>query len=164
MKLDLFETHDRYQSFTQKKDFDIGECCQNLIDQRPFGSYPFYIFAHPRTDDNGVDKRVIWQPRLTRPVPQTNSMLFKGYPGSDVVKIIWMIPDRALWPEYESGKITANETIMNSIRDFQFNREILERNEPDDLTDEKINEIYKEMSRDINHINRMKGVKKRVIG
>jgi hypothetical protein len=89
---------------------------------------------------------VIWQPRLTRPTPQTNSYLFKAYPGSDVVKVIWMIPDRAMWSQYEKGKVTANETIMQSINDFENNRELLARKEPDDLQDWEIDSIYRELS------------------
>lgn len=160
MKLNLFETHDRYETFTKKNDFQIGACCQNLIDQRPFGIHPFYIFAHPRTDDDGVTKRLIWQPRLTRPKPQTNSMLFKGYPGSDIIKVIWMIPAREMWGQYEEGKVTANKTVCDSIRAFQFDRASLERNEDDDLPDEKIHEIYKDLSRDANHIKRMNKIAK----
>ena len=66
MKLNRLETHDRYQHLT-KQSFDIAECCQDLINQRPFGDHPFYIFAHPRTEEDGVTKRLIWQPRLTKP-------------------------------------------------------------------------------------------------
>jgi hypothetical protein len=174
MKLNRLETHDRYKHFTGQ-DFDIGACCQNLIDQRPFGQHPFYIFTHARTIDlderiaifnldlqrsltdptyirlyhrleNVPEKKVIWQPRLTRPTPQTNSYLFKAYPGSDVVKVIWMIPDRAMWSQYEKGKVTANETIMQSINDFENNRELLARKEPDDLQDWEIDSIYRELS------------------
>jgi hypothetical protein len=163
MKLNLHETHDRYESFTKKNDFDIGECCQDLINKRPFGHHAFYIFAHPRTDDDGVTKRLIWQPRLTRPTPQTNSMLFKAYPGTDLIKVIWVIPDRILWSQYEDGKVTANKTICDSIRDFQFDRQKLERNEDDDLSDEKIDNIYKSLARDANHVRRMKGIKNRII-
>jgi hypothetical protein len=149
VKLNRLETHDRYEHFT-KQDFDIGACCQNLIDQRPFGEHAFYIFAHPRTNDDGVTKRLIWQPRLTRPTPQTNSMLFKAYPGSDTVKIIWMIPDRALWKQYEKGNITDNDTVRQSIHDFTHNRELLSRKEPDDLEDWQIDNIYRSISNDAN--------------
>ena len=146
MKLNLFETHDRFQHFTNQN-FDISECCQNLINQRPFGDHPFYIFAHPRTDDDAVTKRLIWQPRLTRPVPQTNSMLFKAYPGKDLVKVIWMIPDRALWVNYcTKGNVCYNETIAQSISDFRYNREYLAKKESDDLEDWKIDAIYREIS------------------
>lgn len=145
MKLNRLETHDRYEHFT-KQSFDIAACCQDLINQRPFGSNPFYIFAHARTDDDGVTKRLIWQPRLTKPKAQTNSMLFKAYPGSDIIKVIWMIPTRELWEQYQKGKLTENKTISESIHDFQHNRKKLEQPEEDDLPDEKIDAIYQEIS------------------
>jgi hypothetical protein len=146
MKLNRLETHDRYQHFT-KQQFDISECCQNLINQRPFGNHPFYIFAHARTDDDGVTKRLIWQPRLTKPKAQTNSMLFKAYPGTDILKVIWMIPDRALWKQYGKGLVTENKTVIDSIYAFEHNREELERKESDDLTDIQIDQIYKDLSK-----------------
>lgn len=145
MKLNPLEVHDRLKHFT-KQDFNISECCQNLIDQRPFGSYPFYIFAHTRTDEDGVTKRLIWQPRLTKPTAQTNSMLFKAYPGSDTIKVIWMIPDRAMWKQYMIGFMTENKTVLDSIYAFENNRQQLERSEPDDFDDAKINDIYKEIA------------------
>jgi hypothetical protein len=145
MKVDILDAHDRLEHFT-KQSFDIGECCQNLIDQRPFGNHAFYIFAHARTDDDGVTKRLIWQPRLTRPKAQTNSMLFKGYPGTDLIKVIWMIPARELWDNFKKGMLTQNETISDSIHDFQYNRDRLEAKEPDDLSDAEVDSIYKEIS------------------
>ena len=144
MILNFLETHDRYQEFT-KKQMDIGECCQDLIDQRPFGSHPFYIFAHARTEDDGVTKRLIWQPRLTKPKAQTNSMLFKVYPGSDNVKVIWMIPARELWGNYNKGLIMENKTVRDSIHDFAMNRDQLEAKEDDDLDDATIDKIYEEI-------------------
>jgi hypothetical protein len=145
MKVNILDAHDRYKYFT-KQQFDIAECCQNLINQRPFGNHPFYIFAHARTDDDGVTKRLIWQPRLTKPKAQTNSMLFKAYPGSDVIKVIWMIPARELWEQFEKGKMTENKTVWESIYNFQHHRDKLEAQEEDDLSDEKIDAIYKEIS------------------
>jgi hypothetical protein len=145
IKLDRFETHDRFKSFT-KQNGDIGECCQDLINQRPFGNHAFYIFAHARTDDMGSGKRIIWQPRLTRPLVQTNSMLFKGYVGSDIIKIIWIIPARELWEQYKKGNITANEQIWNDIQTFEYNRKDFDKPEDDDLNDEQVNAIYKELS------------------
>jgi hypothetical protein len=141
LKIDRLDAHDRLVHFT-KQSFDIAECCQNLINQRPFGEHPFYIFAHARTDDDGFTKRLIWQPRLTKPKSQTNSMLFKAYPGSDVIKVIWMIPARELWEQFEKGKLTENKTVWESIQAFQHNRKALEEPEVDDLTDEQIDAIY----------------------
>lgn len=155
MKIERLETHDRYQHFT-KQNFSISECCQDLINKRPFGENAFYIFAHARTDEDGVTKRLIWQPRLTKPKAQTNSMLFKAFPGSDMVKVIWMIPSRELWDQYTIGKLLENKTVCDSIHDFQFNREELERNDPDDLSDEHVDAIYKEISMQSKHDKHMK--------
>lgn len=144
--INRLEAHDRLQQFT-KQSFDIGQTCQSIINSRPFGDYPFYIFAHARTqDDDPGTKRLIWQPRLTKPKAQTNSMLFKADPKTDIIKIIWMIPERSMWPMYEKGKLTENEIIATSIYDFQHNRKRMEEKDPDDLADEVIDKIYREMS------------------
>ena len=145
MKIHHLDAHDRYEHFT-KQNFDIGECCQDLIDQRPFGDHPFYIFAHTRTDEDGVTKRLIWQPRLTKPSAQTNSMLFKAYPGTDVVKVIWMIPAQEMWGQFKRGLLTQNQTVIESIEAYKHNRERLEAKEDDDLSEEAIDAIYKEIS------------------
>jgi hypothetical protein len=145
MKINRLETHDRLQHFT-KQSFDISECCQNLINQRPFGDHPFYIFAHARTDDDGVTKRLIWQPRLTKPKAQSNSMLFKAYPGTDQIKVIWMIPAEELWEQYQTGKMTHNQTVLESIFAYVGQRNRLEAPEDDDLSEEQIDSIYRQIS------------------
>lgn len=144
-KLNRLETHDRFQHFSNQS-FDISECCQDLINKRPFGEHPFYIFAHARTADDGVTKRMIWQPRLTKPKAQTNSMLFKAYPGTDKIKIMWMIPARELWDQFTKGKMLQNETICNSIHDFLYHRDRLEKREDDDMSEDAINAIYTQIS------------------
>lgn len=145
MKIDIHDAHDRLKHLT-KQSFSIADCCQDLISQRPFGDYPFYIFAHARTEENGATKRLIWQPRLTKPKAQTNSMLFKAYPGTDIIKVIWMIPARELWGQYEPGKLTENKTVAESVYDFVNHREKLEASEDDDLSDDKIDAIYRDIS------------------
>lgn len=148
MKINRLETHDRFQHFT-KQQFDIGECCTEVIKNRPeeFGNRPFYIFAHPRTDDDGITQRLIWQPRLTRPKPQTNSMLFKAHPPGDVLKVIWIIPKRELWSNYAKGMMCENKTISDSINDFRHNRKKLEKADPEDLDDKAVESIYREIAR-----------------
>ena len=164
MKINRLDAHDRFEYFT-KQSFDISACCQNLINQRPFGDHAFYIFAHTRTF--GIDERyrlllsgqyaslaevpektLIWQPRLTKPKAQSNSMLFKAYPGSDVIKVIWMLPAEELWDQFIKGKMMENKTICDSIHDFKKNRQKLEEREEDELTNKQIDAIYKEISRD----------------
>jgi|HubBroStandDraft_6_1064221.scaffolds.fasta_scaffold1041725_2 hypothetical protein len=155
MKLDRLETHDRLLHFT-KQQFDIGECCTEVIKNRPaeFGNRPFYIFAHTRTDDDGTTQRLIWQPRLTRPKPQTNSMLFKAYPPGDTIKVIWIIPKRELWSNYHKGMMCENKTISDSIYDFQHNRKKLDQADPEDLDDKAANAIYVEIARNAKQIKK----------
>lgn len=151
MKIQRLETHDRLQHFVKKDSeqaITIGVCVQDIINQRPFGNHPFYIFSHTRTDDDGVTKRLIHQPRLTKPKAQTNSMLFRAYPGSDKVKIIWMIPAREMWKQYKKGNITEDKKVAWSIHLFENNRILLEAKEPDDMTDEQIDAIYRELSQE----------------
>ena len=156
MILNFNETHDRLQEFT-KKSFDIGECCQDLINQRPFGNRPFYIFAHPRTaDDNPGVKRIIWQPRLLKPSAQTNSMLFKGYPGTDIIETIWMIPARELWGQFTIGKMTQNKTICESIHDFIHNKKKLEAPEKNDPTESEASAIYQSIANQARFDKQMK--------
>ena len=168
MKITRLETHDRYEHFT-KQDFDIGKCCQDLIDKRPFGNNAFYIFAHTRTDEDGTTKRLIWQPRLSKPTAQTNSMLFKAYPGTDSIKVIWMIPAREMWDQYRSGNITESHIVSKSIESFKHLKQIeylksigelpldhfeyneLEEKEKDDLNDEQIDQIYRDLSLQAKH-------------
>ena len=147
MKINLLDAHDRLGHF-QKQGLNISECCQDLINQRPFGDVPFYIFAHARTEDDGVTKRLIWQPRLTKPKAQTNSMLFKAYPKTDLIKIIWMIPARELWDQFQKGKLTESKIVTESIAAFSADRTKLEAKEEDDLTDEEIDQIYREISKE----------------
>ncbi len=147
MKIKKLDAHDRFTHFTKQTN-DIGQCCQDLIDQRPFGEHAFYIFAHARTEDNDVSKkRIVWQPRLTKPKAQSNSMLFKAYPGSDNIKIIWMLPAPELWEQYKKGLLTENETISNSIYAYETNREGLEARESDDLKDSEIDAVYRQIAR-----------------
>lgn len=94
--------------------------------------------------------RMIWQPRLTKPKAQTNSMLFKAYPGTDAVKVIWIIPERELWGQYQKGNVTQSEIVMESIHKFQNDRESLEAPEDDDSSDSEIDGIYKDISLDAN--------------
>jgi hypothetical protein len=145
MKLNFLETHDRLLHFKKQSD-DISECVKNLVEKKPFGEHNFYIFAHVRTDDDGHTKRLIWQPRLTKPKAQTNSMLFKAYLGTDTVKTVWMIPPREMWSQYSKGMMTESKTVYDFIHDFEYNREILEQNDEDDLSDAQIHAIYLSIS------------------
>lgn len=140
MKIDRLETHDRLLHF-QKQSFEIPECIDNLIKSKPFGDHPFYIFCHPRTDDDGVTKRYIYQPRITKPKAQTNSDLYKVYPGTDIIKIIWRIPPREMWDVYKHGNMFENPIIVRCCHLFDQDRDALQRPEDDDPTPEMAQQI-----------------------
>lgn len=145
--LDISETHDRLINFKDKNELNIQACIASLIAQDPFDGLSFYIFAHKRSADfPGEPDRLLWQPRLKKPKAQTNSMLFKVNPKNpEEVKIIWMIPDRKLWQSFQKGKMFESEIILDSIYDFENNREKLEMDEPDDLNDEQASALLKKL-------------------
>jgi hypothetical protein len=175
MKVNILEAHDRLLSLNKQSDY-ISKGCQDCINSRPpeFGAYPFYIFAHGRTIEadekiavfnqdvhesiiRGTPRqfksiedvpnyRFIWAPRLSKPKAQTNSMLFKAYPGTDMIKVIWILPARELWGNFAKDKLTESKDVANSIHDFLNNREKMEAKEPDDLHDYQIDDIYTEIS------------------
>jgi hypothetical protein len=159
MKIDRLETHDRYKIFTSRDSENsksIGECVQDIVDQRPFGNHPFYIFSHARTDDDGVTKRLIHHPRLSKPRAESNSILTKVYPGSDLVKVFWMIPAEELWKQYEKGNVTECYSAAWSIFMFKNKRHELELREPDDLSDEVIDKIYRDIAQEAQRKKRSK--------
>ncbi len=145
LKINHLDAHDRLEHL-KSHDHSIGECCQDIINQAPFGNRSFYIFAHGRLDDDGVNTRVLWQPRLSKPKAQTNSMLFKAMPGTDVVSIIWIIPKREQWAQYQKGNLTENETVITSIYNFINHRKKLEAPDDDDATDEEADAIYRQIA------------------
>ena len=90
--------------------------------------------------------RIIWQPRLTKPKAEENSMLFKAYPPGDTLRVIWMIPDRELFQSSTKNKMMENKTVQESIYNFKFHKDKLEAKEDDDLPDHIINKIYAEIN------------------
>lgn len=146
MKVNILEAHDRFLHL-KKQDFGIDECIENLVKSRPFGDNAFYIFAHTRLDENMIDQNLIWQPRLTRPRPQTNSMLFKAYPLTGEVRIIWILPKKELFGQFKKGNVVESEVAVWSIDMFLNHFDKLSENEPDDLSDEAIDQIYRTISR-----------------
>jgi hypothetical protein len=162
MKINRLETHDRLLEFKKQADY-ISQGAQDCIKNRPeeFENYPFYIFAHKREIniderfsiavdcriplDQVPTHRMIWIPRLKKPEAQINSILLKHYPKEDVINVIWMIPEPELWDEYLTGKMCENKTVSDSVRLFKTDKKKLEADEPDDLSDEKVKEIYRKI-------------------
>ena len=148
MKLNRLETHDRLEHFHEHQEANIFQGANDCLNRNPDSlglqekSPYIYIFAHPRTADDGVNKRLLWQPRLTRPKSQTNSYLFRAISKTDILEICWLIPPRELWQQFKTGNVTEEPTVLWSINQFQHNRKALDVAHPEDLSDEKVRTIW----------------------
>lgn len=164
MKINRLETHDRLISLHKSQALNISQGAEDCLKKNPLSialqehSPYIYIFAHPRTDDDGVNKRMIWQPRLMKPTAQTNSYLFRAYSKTDIVEMCWMIPPREMWTQYQKGKVTENPVALWSIEQFQRNRKELEEPFKDDLSDKQAANIYIKVAAEMDQDRRMKTI------
>lgn len=152
MKINRLETHDRYQHFIQDQSKGISQGCEDCLKKNDLSlklqdlSPYIYIFAHPRTSDDGVTRRMLWQPRLTRPKAQTNSYLFRALSFTDTIEICWLLPPREEWNQFKKGNVTESEITQWSINQFRYNRAELEKNHEDDLSDHQIRNILRQIA------------------
>ncbi len=73
-------------------------------------------------------------------------MLFKAQSGTDIIQIVWIIPKRELWEQYQKGNLAENETVINSIYNFINHREKLQAPDDNDPSDEEIDAIYTQLA------------------
>lgn len=140
MKVNLLETHDRFEHFRQQN-FSTDEFLKKIIESKPFGDYPYYLFQHCRQTDSTLDQRSIWQPRLGKPTPQLNSTLVRVRPFSKDFDVIWVIPPVEIWSEFDKGKVHENEVIQ--ISTYMFQKRFLALCQPieGDVPPEDFNEV-----------------------
>lgn len=155
MKVNRLETHDRLQHFKKDQSINIAQGADDCLKKNPLSlllqdhSPYIYIFAHPRTADDGVTKVMYWQPRLTKPPAQTNSYLFRAQSKTDLVEVCWLLPPKEMWSQYQKGNVTEHEMVLWSIREYKTNKEALERPDPEDHSQEVGNRIYKQVVKDL---------------
>ncbi len=164
MKIDRLETHDRLQHFIKEQSINIfngAESCLKynglslaMQDRSPY----VYLFAHPRTADDGVTKVMYWQPRLTKPEAQTNSYLFRAKSKTDLIEVCWLLPPQETWNQYKKGNVTENELVLWSISQYLYNRNDLQRSHEEDLTDPEIKSIYSEIAQAAKHEKMMQNL------
>lgn len=151
MKLNRLETHDRLLHFKKDQEANVFQGAEDCLKKNPLSlalqdrCHYIYMFAHPRTCEDGVTKKMFWQPRLTKPEPQTNSYLFRAISKTDEVEICWLLPPEQMWNQYRQGNITESELVLWSINEFQTNRKNLGKPDHDDLTEKKVKSIYKQI-------------------
>lgn len=153
MKINRLETHDRLEHLKKDQSQNIFEGAETCLKKNPLSlalqekSPYIYIFAHPRTHDDGVTKRMLWQPRLTKAAAQTNSYLFRAVSHTDLMEVCWLLPPSEMWDQYKKGNVTEHDVVEWSIDQFKTNRKNLELAHPDDLSDERIRDIYRDINR-----------------
>jgi hypothetical protein len=149
MKINRLETHDRLQHFVKDQALNINQGATDCLKTNPLSlalqerSPYIYIFAHPRTVEDGVTKKMYWQPRLTKPEAQTNSYLFRAQSKSDALEVCWLLPPSETWDQYKRGNVTEHELVCWSIDQFINNRQHLQAKEADDLPEAASQKIYK---------------------
>lgn len=149
MRLDRLETHDRLEHFIEDQKDIIAQGAEDCLKKNPDSlrlqekSHYIYIFAHPRTHDNGVDKRLLWQPRLIKPKAEPNSYLFRAQSNTDILEICWMIPPVELWGQYQKGNVCESNFCAWSIEQYTKNKNALERPFADDWTEQQAWYIFK---------------------
>lgn len=165
MKLNRLETHDRLLHFKKDQEANIFQGAEDCLKKNPLSlafqdrSPYIYLFAHPRTADDGVTKKMSWQPRLSVPEAQTNSYLFRALSKSDIIDVIWMIPPKEMWKQYQKGNVTENDYVIWSIDQYKHNRKFLEKAHPDDFPEETqkaiLRQIVDEKRQDIRNAKMM---------
>lgn len=167
MKLNVLEAHDRLIHLIKDQEASIWEGANDCLTKNSLSlelqeeSPYIYIFAHPRTSDDGLKKRMYWQPRISKPKPQTNSYLFRAISKTDIIEICWLLPPRECWEQYKKGNVTESNWTLWSINQFKFNRKSLGKPEIDDLPEHIGQKIYKKVIKE--HIEKLKIDRNKII-
>lgn len=165
MKINRLETHDRLLHFKNDQGLNIFQGANDCMTKNPLSlalqeySDYVYLYAHPRTHDDGVTKIMFWQPRLQKPQhAELNSYLFRGISKSDILEIVWLLPPRETWEQYLKGKVTENYDVMESINKYLNHRFFLELSHPKDLSDTQCKEIYLKIGKEMDEEKKYKMV------
>ncbi len=149
MRLNRLETHDRLLHFIKDQSQGIEQGVTDCLRKNPLSlalqerSPYIYIFAHPRTHDDCITKRMYWQPRLSKPEPQSNSYLFRIESKTETIEICWMLPPWELWQQFGKGNVTENEIVVWSINEFLNEYKRMSSPDERDLSEEQCKNIMR---------------------
>lgn len=124
MKVNRLEAHDRLEFLIKDQSEAVQKGADDCLLRNPDSLWyqeksPYiYIFGHSRTADDGVNKRLIWQPRLTRPTPEPNSYLFRVLSKTDQMETCWVLPPQEFWGQYKKGNIIQSNDVSWSIDQY----------------------------------------------
>ena len=151
MKINRLETHDRLLHFKKDQSANIFKGAEDCLKKNPDSLFlqsrsPYiYLFAHPRTCDDGVTKKMFWQPRLIKPEVQTNSYLFRATSNTDLIEVCWLLPPEEMWRQYQLGNVTEHKDVLWYIDQYINHRHKLQQKDSEDLSDERARFIWKEL-------------------
>jgi len=140
---------DNVHFFKENSEKDYCDTVQRIIQSRPFGKYSFYIFQFVKrvNDETGL-KKMYHQARLTKPEPLPGTTLLRCNPNNpEEVTIIWTLPNQENFGLYKSGKLFQDEFVYECVQKYLRNPNELMKNDSEDLSDEKIREIYLELKK-----------------
>lgn len=149
MELDIFETHDRLNHFIKDQSDVISQGCNDCLKKNPYSlalqekSPYIYIFGHARTADDGFNKKLFWQPRLSKPEAQENSYLFRAKSYSDELEVCWVLPPFITWKNFQKETLFEDNIISWSIHQFKTNKKELEKSFKEDFSEERGTQIIK---------------------
>jgi hypothetical protein len=155
MKLNRLETHDRLLHLIKDQSDAVQQGAEDCLRKNPLSlayqerSPYIYIYGHARTHDNGIDKRLLWEPRLTKPKPEPNSFLFRAISKTDNMEVCWVLPPQETWGQYKKGNVVDSNDVSWSIYQYHNNREELGLPFADDLSDEKCKRILLDIAREM---------------
>lgn len=155
MKVNRLESHDRLQYLMKDQSKIVQQGAEDCLKKNPLSlayqdrSPYVYIFGHARTADNGIDKRLLWEPRLTKPLPQSNSYLFRAISKTETMEVCWVLPPHETWSQYKKGNVVESDIVSWSIFQYLNKREELGAPFPDDLADEKCKRILLDIAREM---------------
>lgn len=126
--------HKKEVGLDEKKDIFTQDLNESLIN-------PYYKRKYTTFSDI-PSFRILWQPRLTKPEPQPNSYLFRTLKDNLDVEVYWIIPPKELWSQYKKGNMIQDDIIGQSIYKIRNNPDELSAPHKDDLSEEKVRQIY----------------------
>lgn len=150
MKVDRLETHDRLTKLLKDQSETVSQGCHDCLTKNSLSlalqrrSPYVYIFGHARTHENGCDKVIHWQPRLSKPPVQDNSFLFRAISNTTELEICWILPPKEDWDQYIDGNVVQSKHIKWSINEYLYNKEMLSKPFHDDFPEQKIRRILKD--------------------
>ena len=151
MKIQRLEAHDRLLHLKKDQAYNVWKGAEDCLKRNDLSlalqekSPYIYLFAHPRTAEDGVTKIMYWQPRLSKPSPQPNSYLFRAKSKTDEITVCWLLPPREQWDQFIKGNVLQDDLTNWSIKQFRYNHGELARDDAEDMPEQRARAILEQV-------------------